>query len=233
MSATELVPEPTAYSDIAAIHGRRSLLYVMSGDYQGEWLMFALDGKSGEYAIYRDWYGSCSGCDDLQATFGYSGETARATVEEWAAKYPPFALVPQETMKNLVSADSLLTIFPANVRDASIDMEGFVRECGLLVRLEEELELTPEMALSSNNQETRRRIMERLGIDQFVVEAIADDGADRLVRCTDEGVYLWLQDASTERQYLLRVPPETRTVKAGKAWSFGLKEEEYAPLIET
>ncbi len=37
----------------------------------------------------------------------------------------------------------------------------------------------------------------------------------------------------TFRTYFLRVPPRTATAKAGVAWTFGLTEEEYAPLRQT
>ena len=33
--------------------------------------------------------------------------------------------------------------------------------------------------------------------------------------------------------YFLRVPPNTRTAKAGVAWTFGLTEDEYQPLRQT
>lgn len=232
MSGTEeMVSEPTTYEDIAAIHGRRSLLYVEFGSYQGEWVMFATDDR-GSYYIYKGWYGSCSGCDDIQATFG-AGETTREVVDKWADDYRPFAEIPKETMRRLVMNDSVKTIFPAN-QFSEADVDGFVREVSLLVRLEEDLPLSAEMAIESQNQETRRRIMENVGITRFIEETLHVDGVDKLVRCRDDGRYLWLQDASTDREYLLRVPPETKTVRAGKAWSFGLDSaKEYAPLIET
>ncbi len=37
----------------------------------------------------------------------------------------------------------------------------------------------------------------------------------------------------TRRSYYLRVPPDTRTAKAGIAWTFGLDESEYQPLVQT
>jgi hypothetical protein len=37
----------------------------------------------------------------------------------------------------------------------------------------------------------------------------------------------------TRRTYFLRVPPSTRTARAGVAWTFGLTEEEYRPLRQT
>jgi hypothetical protein len=42
-----------------------------------------------------------------------------------------------------------------------------------------------------------------------------------------------VQDASTERQYFLRVPPTITTVAEAIAWSFGMTVEEYSPAHET
>jgi hypothetical protein len=50
-----------------------------------------------------------------------------------------------------------------------------------------------------------------------------------------EGVarYVQVQDASTPRQYLLRVPPTVQTAAEAVAWSFQLAVEEYHPGQET
>jgi hypothetical protein len=37
----------------------------------------------------------------------------------------------------------------------------------------------------------------------------------------------------TFKDYFLRVPPGTRTARAGVAWTFGLTEDEYEPSEET
>ncbi|GAA2645547.1 hypothetical protein GCM10009864_04690 [Streptomyces lunalinharesii] len=37
----------------------------------------------------------------------------------------------------------------------------------------------------------------------------------------------------THRTYWLRVPPRTRTARQGVAWTFGIAEEGYAPVLET
>jgi hypothetical protein len=50
-----------------------------------------------------------------------------------------------------------------------------------------------------------------------------------------EGVarYVQVQDASTARQYFLRVPPTIQTAAEAVAWSFQLAVEEYHPAHET
>ena len=50
-----------------------------------------------------------------------------------------------------------------------------------------------------------------------------------------EGVarYVQVQDASTERQYLLRVPPTIQTAAEAVAWTFQLAGDDYRPVQET
>lgn len=37
----------------------------------------------------------------------------------------------------------------------------------------------------------------------------------------------------TSRTYWLRVPPATRTAREGVAWTFGVSEADYEPLVQT
>ena len=60
----------------------------------------------------------------------------------------------------------------------------------------------------------------------YEVRLPADD-PERVAR------YVQVQDASTERRYLLRVPPTIQTAAEAVAWSFGLSAEEYRPVQET
>ncbi|GHO96910.1 hypothetical protein KSF_069580 [Reticulibacter mediterranei] len=50
-----------------------------------------------------------------------------------------------------------------------------------------------------------------------------------------EGVahYVQVRDASTQRQYYLRVPPSIRRADEAIAWTFGLDEQDYQPGQET
>lgn len=226
---------PESYRDIASLRGQIPLLYQSFGDYQGEWVLFARDKK--QYLIYRGSFGSCSGCDDLQNEF-YGEETTQSRVDDWVAKYPPFVEIPRTTACNLAKGGTVSQVFPANVRDSGeIPYDEVIAEATLLIKLEEGLSITVEETLGTRNQETRRRIIERDGIAAFLanVNAIIThvDGEDKLVRFGDGETYLWLQDASTDREYILRVPADMERVKQAKAWSFNVKENEYAPLIET
>ncbi|MER6630266.1 DUF6745 domain-containing protein [Streptomyces sp. NPDC000987] len=106
--------------------------------------------------------------------------------------------------------------------------------------------LTPERIRSEENAELRRVMLEYYGYDRY----LADSGA-RPVHQDPTGT-LWRIDLpddepvvmvevlnstpepdGTRRTYWLRVPPSTRTAKAGVAWTFGVPAAEYAPVRET
>ncbi|MDI5969982.1 hypothetical protein POF50_011640 [Streptomyces sp. SL13] len=96
------------------------------------------------------------------------------------------------------------------------------------------------------NAELRRVMLEHYGYDRY----LAETGARPLHR--DETGVLWRVEMErdepvvmvevvnstpepdgTHRVYWLRVPPHTRTAKAGVAWTFGVTEEDYAPQRQT
>jgi len=106
--------------------------------------------------------------------------------------------------------------------------------------------LTPERIRAEENAELRRVMLEHYGYDRY----LADSGAEPLHR--DETGVLWrillpddepvvmvevvnstAEPDGTFRTYWLRVPPGTRTARAGVAWTFGLTEAEYRPQRET
>ncbi len=116
------------------------------------------------------------------------------------------------------------------------------------VRVSERVILAPDRLsredfLNAENVEVRRIIQERMG-ERFVSELggvmldsssrgtlyevrLPDDDPDEVAR------YVQVQDASSERQYFLRVPPIIQTAAEAVAWSFGLSTEDYGPAQET
>ena len=107
-------------------------------------------------------------------------------------------------------------------------------------------QLTVEMIREEDNAEVRRVMLEYFGFERYLRES----GAKQLHR--DETGVLWRVDMpgdeplvmvevvnstpepdGTYRTYFLRVPPDTRTARAGVAWTFGLTAEEYDPLRQT
>jgi hypothetical protein len=95
---------------------------------------------------------------------------------------------------------------------------------------------------SCRNAEYRRILMQRFGYEKFLKEmdgiVIHREGENSLVRIDwhrDEQPMklVRVKDASTDRFYVLRVPPETKTCREGISWTFGLNESEYHPVKET
>ena len=103
--------------------------------------------------------------------------------------------------------------------------------------------MTREDFLNTKDVEVRRVIQERMG-ERFVSElgGVVLDSSPRgtlyEVRLPEDdpervACYVQVQDASTERQYFLRVPPTVQTAAEAVAWSFGLSVEAYGPADET
>jgi hypothetical protein len=126
--------------------------------------------------------------------------------------------------------------------------EGHVLSDAHGVRVPEKLVLHPEHFtkkdwLGERNLEVRRAMQERLGNDRFVelVGGICiDQGTRGELIAVDLGNdpeevahYIHVKDASTQRQYYLRVPPSIRRVDEAVAWTFGLDEQDYQPAQET
>ncbi|MFF4983883.1 DUF6745 domain-containing protein [Streptomyces sp. NPDC001046] len=107
-------------------------------------------------------------------------------------------------------------------------------------------DLTPDRVRAEENAELRRVMLEFYGYDRY----LADSGAEPVHR--DETGVLWrialdddedvtmvevvnstAEPDGTFNTYWLRVPPTTRTARQGVAWTFGVTEQEYAPLRQT
>jgi hypothetical protein len=106
--------------------------------------------------------------------------------------------------------------------------------------------LTAEQIRTEANAEVRRVMLEHFGFERYLRESGAakahEDEFGILWRVAMPGdeplVMVQVLNATPEpdgsrRTYFLRVPPDTRTAKAAVAWTFGVDEEEYAPLVQT
>nr|WP_107058068.1 hypothetical protein [Streptomyces globisporus] len=107
-------------------------------------------------------------------------------------------------------------------------------------------DLTPERIRKEENAELRRVMLEYYGYDRYLAASGArhehSDGTGVLWRielADDEDVVMvevvnsTPEPDGTRRTYWLRVPPRTRTAREGVAWTFGLRPEEYEPLVQT
>lgn len=106
--------------------------------------------------------------------------------------------------------------------------------------------ITAQEVLAEANVELRRVKLERMGYEVFLRVAAAKTldedcdagGARRLLRIElhdDEPlVCVSLICPSTERQYIIRVPPAMRSCRQAVAWVAGFDDpDDYAPLVET
>ncbi len=140
-------------------------------------------------------------------------------------------------------ADSGITALP--------DALGGVRLRWRGVPVDERIVFRPETIAASEvldepNAERRRVLLERMGYERFLAEANAEvldrdrdpGGARQLLRVPlgdDEPlVCVAVRCPSTARQYVIRVPPATRTCRQAAAWIAGFDDPgKYRPIMET
>jgi hypothetical protein len=106
----------------------------------------------------------------------------------------------------------------------------------LAAKLAENVDVTADDILKAPNQELKQRALKLFGYERFVAEVemeeIHRDGENALLRKGDI-VFAYVKDSSTPRRYLLRVPPNSKTVHEAIAWTFNMRPDEYRPLVET
>lgn len=99
---------------------------------------------------------------------------------------------------------------------------------------------------SERNAEVRRVLIERYGAEKYIKDsdaylrdadycgnlyskALPGDEPLVMVEVTNSTA----EPDGTLKRYFLRVPPETTTAREAVAWTFGMSEEEYFPIVET
>lgn len=103
------------YGDmLSKVTGKKLISYTCFGSYQGEWVATLEDGENLE--IWKGYYGSCSGCDSMEAEKDWSTGCVN---EEWAKSYfkedRPFAVIPKETLER-IDDETFAEMLPANIR---------------------------------------------------------------------------------------------------------------------
>ena len=101
------------YSIIAQAKGHQLIWYECYGAYQGTWVMLSRYGD--KYYIWKNSYGSCPGCDALQAADLSPNDFRK--IWEFVDGYEPFLVVPVDVALSLVAKGQLGEIFPANERE--------------------------------------------------------------------------------------------------------------------
>ncbi|MEM7246205.1 MAG: DUF6745 domain-containing protein [Acidobacteriota bacterium] len=136
-----------------------------------------------------------------------------------------------------------ITALPSSLEGAPLKWRGVTVTEEIAFRPES---LTAKRVLAEKNAEMRRVMIERMGYLRFATEAgarVLDEDSDpggrrQLLRIEleeDEAlVGLACSCPSTQRQYLLRVPPATKTCHEAAAWIAGFDDPKlYHPDIET
>ena len=106
--------------------------------------------------------------------------------------------------------------------------------------------LTFSLIEAEPNAEIRRVLIERFGLENYLREGrvvkLHQDGCGILYRMNMENdepiIVVRVKNSTPEpdgtiKEYFLRVPPNMVRARQAVAWTFGLTEEEYAPLVET
>ena len=100
--------------------------------------------------------------------------------------------------------------------------------------------LSADEVLSIQNAEIRRYLIKRVGYENIKnkvgATVLHKDGTSELLEFSNGEKYVKVKDSSTDREYLLYVGnswDKLMTCKAAIASTFGLREEEYNPLIES
>ncbi len=140
-------------------------------------------------------------------------------------------------------ADTGITWLPAGVRGAQLRWRGVPVDERVAFRPET---ITAEEVLDEANAERRRVLLERMGYERFLGQARAEvldrdrdaGGERRLLRVPLPGdeplVCVSVLCPSTGRQYLLRVPPNTRSCRKAVAWVAGFDNpDDYRPIAES
>jgi hypothetical protein len=140
-------------------------------------------------------------------------------------------------------AGTSITQLPENLQRVPLRWRGVPVEARIIFEPET---ITTQEVLGQPNSELRRVLLERMGYEKFLSETHAqvldrdcDPGGERrLLRVplqNDEPlVCLAVYCPSTGRQYMLRVPPSTRSCRQAAAWIAGFdRVDDYQPIAET
>jgi len=205
-------------------------------------------GSSGGVADAQPWASGPSGGAALHAVQRLAGLAGVARSAGWWWPYADVAILtdrPDELHRDnigrLHAADTPALHYSDGF--ALHAWRGMPIPSGLVDRLSR---LTYDQIANERNAELRRVMLEHFGYERYLREAgahkVGEDESGVLWRLTfadDEPLTMvevinsTPEPDGTSRIYWLRVPPATRTAREGVAWTFGLTEEEYRPVVQT
>jgi len=108
------------YGDmLSQVQGKKCLAFEMFGSYQGDWIAVLDAGENLE--LWKGYYGSCSGCDWLEANAGWGDyDLPEEKAKEYFKEDHPFVVIPKETMTR-IDLKTFTEILPANTRSEIYD----------------------------------------------------------------------------------------------------------------
>jgi len=186
------------------------------------------------------------GCHQLRALPSWLGSLSQLDISGCAnlCRLPEGLQVSSSLdLANSGIVESGIDALPESLRGAPLRWRG--------VPVDERIVFAPETieateVLSQPNAEVRRVLLERMSYEKFLQEARAreldrdrDPGGERrllYVEMKDDEALVCLAVfcPSTGRQYMLRVPPTTRSCRQAAAWIAGFDNaDDYQPLQET
>ena len=96
--------------------GKKCLVYEEFGSYQGDYIAI-LQSEEG-IEIWKGYYGSCSGCDWLEATKNWeTGTVSREEALAYLKDTKPFSIEKKKKISILVNSEDIKGFFPANTRE--------------------------------------------------------------------------------------------------------------------
>ncbi len=103
------------YGDmLSVVTGKKLISFKRFGSYQGEWIATLDSGENIE--IWKGYYGSCSGCDWIEAEKNYEKDTiSLEKAKEFFKENRPFAVIPKETIGR-IDGDTFEQMLPKNIR---------------------------------------------------------------------------------------------------------------------
>lgn len=124
--------------------------------------------------------------------------------------------------------------------DSELAVKDLIPTVDTLYKVLNDKDATPKEIIALPNAEVRRAVVEIVGYEKIVEDAETLDDSETdgiLLRIPLQGdediVLVHVKDPSTDREYFLRVPPEMKTARQARAWTFGFEPDEFVLTKES
>jgi hypothetical protein len=95
--------------------GKKCLCYKEFGSYQGDYI--AILKRPNGIEIWKGSYGSCSGCDWIEAEVGPGGTITKEKALSYLKDEKPFLTILKGRIKVLLKSENIESFFPRNTRN--------------------------------------------------------------------------------------------------------------------